>query len=71
MDLFDLGMANLAGLRDVIGRGGGPGVGMGKNEVVPVTIVACGGDDEPPLEQTHPVNALGVIVQDIFFRKRG
>jgi len=68
MDLFDLGMANLTSLRDVIGRRGRPGIKMGKNKVVPVAIVACGGDDEPPLEQTHPVNALGIVVQDIFFR---
>jgi hypothetical protein len=41
---------------------------VGKNEVVSVAIVACGGDDESPLKQTFSVNALGIVVQNIFFR---
>src|SRR5665647_2709688 len=68
MDRFDLGMASLACLGDVIGGCGRPGIGMGKDEMISVAIIASGGDDEPPLEQTHPVNALGIVVQDIFFR---
>lgn len=66
--LFDPGMALGAGCGDVPGGYGGPGVGMGKDEVVTVAVIAGGGHDQTLFEQSHAVDALRVVGEDVFFR---
>jgi hypothetical protein len=41
---------------------------MGKDEMVSVTVIAGGCDDQSLFEQPCSVNALGIVGQDIFFR---
>jgi hypothetical protein len=55
-------MAFHASLRNVIGGSTGPGILVGKNEVVVVAIVTGSGDNETPLEQALSVNALRIII---------
>jgi hypothetical protein len=42
---------------------------VGQNQVVPVAIVAGGGDDKSGFKQTSSVDALGVVFHNIMFRR--
>jgi hypothetical protein len=41
---------------------------MGQYPVIAVAIVACGRDNQSPLEQAFPVDAFTVVFKDIMFR---
>jgi hypothetical protein len=40
---------------------------VGKDEVISMAVVACGGNDKTAFEQTFTVNTLRVIAQNIMF----
>jgi hypothetical protein len=40
---------------------------MWEDEMISMTVVACGCHDKPLFEQPFPMNTLGVIGQDIMF----
>jgi DNA integrity scanning protein DisA with diadenylate cyclase activity len=50
MHPLDSGMALHAGLSEIIGRGAGSRIIMGKDEVVVMAIITGGSDNETPLE---------------------
>jgi hypothetical protein len=63
--LFDPRMTICTGSCDIASRDCGAGIGMGKNEVVSVAIIACCCDDETLPEETFTVYTLGIVAQDI------
>ena len=65
MDLLDPGVADGAGLGDVLDGDGGFGGGVGQDAVVVVAVVAGRGDDQALLEQGLAVDALGVVAEDV------
>jgi hypothetical protein len=67
MHLFDAGVTGHAGVSDVPGRDRGARVGMGQDQVIAVTVVAGGCDDQALPEQALAVNALGVVGEDVVF----
>jgi hypothetical protein len=65
MDLFDFRMAFHAGSRNVININSGIRTGVRQYQVVTVTIVTGGSNDQSSLEQAFAMNALRVIFKDI------
>jgi len=61
VNLFDPGVTFGAGCGDIPGRNRRSCVGVGKDKMVAVTVVASGGDDQTLLEQSCAVYTLGII----------
>lgn len=64
VDFFDPGVASRARPGNIPSRDRGSRIRVGKDEMVPVTVVTGGGDGQAPLEQAFPVDALGIIAKD-------
>jgi len=58
VDLFDAGMTLHTSGGNIAGGYGGTCVGVGKNEMISVTVIAGGGDDQSLLKQSRSVDAL-------------
>ena len=63
--LLDAAVALHAGRSDVAGGDGSPGVRVRQDQMGAVTVGARRRHDEPLLEQTDAVDALGVVLDDV------